>query len=298
MPEENYPFHHGEELMSPDEIEKLATCFVELGVNKIRLTGGEPLLRKDFASILTKLSKLPVELLLTTNGVLIDKYLENLKDAGIKKVNVSLDSLKESKFQEITGRKMFNRVWDNIQLLLTNNFEVKINVVAMKHIVNEEFWDFVSLTENLPIELRFIEFMPFEGNHWNSDMVVTAPEMVSWLKSKHSLEKLVDLPHSTTKKYKINGFEGSIAFITTMSHQFCGDCNRLRLTAEGKIKNCLFGNDELDLLSELRNGNDIKPLIELSVAKKHAALGGQLAPDYQLIKAETIQNRSMIGIGG
>lgn len=298
MPEENYHCHSGEELMSPNEILKLTEQFVSMGVNKVRLTGGEPLMRKDFAEILSMLSTLPIKITLTTNAVLIDKYLENLKKAGVKSVNVSIDSLQEDVFFEITKRNQFLRVWKNILLLLNNDFDVKLNVVAMKGHIEKEFLDFVNLTKDHALEVRFIEFMPFSGNGWNSNMVVTASEMLNWAKQSFSLKKIDDLPHATTKKYEIEGHLGSVAFITTMTSHFCGDCNRLRLTAEGKMKNCLFGKDEVDLLSALRRNESIESLILESVQKKYQTLGGQLVSDFHKIDANSIENRSMIEIGG
>jgi len=284
--------------MSADEILHLAKTFVGLGVNKIRLTGGEPLVRKDFDEILFRLSLLDVELLLTTNGVLIDKHIDTLKKAGVNTINISLDTLQEKTFQQITQRNEFQKTWSNVLLLLKNDFRVKLNVVAIHGHIEQELFDIINLTKTLPLHVRFIEFMPFDGNHWNSDKVITAQLLLELAANDFDLVKLVDEPHATTKKYKAIGHEGTIAFITTMSNQFCGDCNRLRLTAEGKIKNCLFGKDEIDLLSPLRKGEDIKHLILQSVHNKHAVMGGQLQQDYHHTDANNIVNRSMIGIGG
>lgn len=298
MPNEHYPFLPQKSLMTANEIVQLAQIFVGLGVNKIRLTGGEPLVRKDFDEILLSLSKLNVELLLTTNGILIDKHLEQLKNAGVKTINISLDSLQEKAFEKITQRNEFQKTWNNVLLLLANGFRVKLNVVAIQGHIEQELFDFINLTKNLPLHVRFIEFMPFDGNHWNSNKVITAQEMLALAAQEFDLVKLIDEPHATTKKYKAIGHEGTIAFITTMSNQFCGDCNRIRLTAEGKIKNCLFGKEELDLLHALRNGEDITYIILQSVNNKHAMMGGQLAQDYTQTNADSIINRSMIGIGG
>lgn len=284
--------------MTADEIVALAKTFVSLGIDKIRLTGGEPLVRKDFDEILFRLSELDIELLLTTNGILIDKHMEQLKKAGVRTVNISLDSLQEKTFEKITQRNEFQKTWSNIQLLLDHNFRVKLNVVAIQGHIEQELFDFINLTKNLPLHVRFIEFMPFDGNHWNSNKVITAQEMLALAANDFDLVKLADEPHATTKKFKVIGHEGTIAFITTMSNQFCGDCNRIRLTAEGKIKNCLFGKEELDLLHALRNGEDITSLILQSVKNKHAVMGGQLAQDYKQTNADNIINRSMIGIGG
>ena len=298
MPEEEYACAGKDELMSASEITQIATEFVKLGVNKIRLTGGEPMLRKDFSEILDNLSQLPVELTITTNGVLVDKYLDILKKSNIKTVNVSIDSLNETEFEKLTGRNMFQRVWKNIQLLLENQFEVKLNVVAMKGHVELELENFISLTRDYPVEVRFIEFMPFTGNHWESDKVITAYELIELAKLNHDVKPLETPAHATAKKYQIDNNQGRIAFISTMSSHFCSDCNRMRLTASGKIKNCLFGQDEIDILSAIRNNLPIDLLIKESVNKKHKALGGQFSQDYKEIKAEAIINSSMIAIGG
>jgi cyclic pyranopterin phosphate synthase len=298
MPDEDYACAGKDELMSASEIAQIAREFVKLGVNKIRLTGGEPMLRKDFAEIVESLSQLPVELTITTNGVLVDKYLDLLKKANIKSINVSIDSLDESEFEKITGRKMFQRVWRNIQLLLDNHFELKLNVVAMKGQVESELENFISLTRDYPVEVRFIEFMPFTGNHWESDKVITAAELLELAKVNHEVKPLEITAHATAKKYQIDNNQGRIAFISTMSSHFCSDCNRMRLTASGKIKNCLFGKDEVDVLSAIRNNLPIDLLIKESVNKKHSALGGQFSQDYKEIKAESIINSSMIAIGG
>lgn len=298
MPEENFPCHPGDELMTASEIEQITSEFVKLGIQKVRLTGGEPLMRKDFADILERLSMLPIDLHITTNAVLIDKYIDALKKANVKTVNVSIDSLKEDTFYAITKRNQFQRVWNNILLLLNNQFEVKLNVVALKGHIESEFFDFIELTKNLRVEVRFIEFMPFSGNGWDSSKVVTANQMLEWAQQSVSLMKIEDMPHATTKKYRIEGHLGSIAFITTMTSHFCGDCNRLRLTAEGKMKNCLFGREETDLLMALRSNENLEPLIRNSVLRKFQTLGGQLVSDFHKIDANTIENRSMIEIGG
>jgi cyclic pyranopterin phosphate synthase len=146
--------------------------------------------------------------------------------------------------------------------------------------------------------VRFIEFMPFSGNHWQSKQVVTAAALLDLIQSRFAVVKLDDQQHDTAKKYQVPGFAGTFAFITTMSEHFCGSCNRLRLTADGKIKNCLFGKEELDLLGALRKGEEVASIIRLSLSRKHAALGGQFGADYTQANPEAIENRSMISIGG
>ena len=298
MPVEEMEWMPQSKLMSAQEIVKLAEIFVSLGVKKIRLTGGEPLVRKDFGQILEELARLPVELTMTTNGILIPQYLEALKKAGVRSINVSLDTLQPEKFFKLTRRDQFAQVWANILLLLQEGFRVKINAVAMQGQIEEELIDFVRLTRDLPLHVRFIEFMPFTGNHWQAKQVITAAQMLEWVKKEVEVVKLEDKTHDTAKKYQVPGYAGTFAFITTMSEHFCGSCNRLRLTADGKIKNCLFGKEELDLLGALRQGQEVTPLILQSLARKHAALGGQFGQDYTQANPSAIENRSMITIGG
>jgi molybdenum cofactor biosynthesis protein A len=298
MPNEDYEFLRPHRLMSAKEIVSIAAIFTELGVTKIRLTGGEPLIRKDLPEIIAGLSKLPIQLTLTTNGLLLDRYIDLLKEYNIRSVNISLDTLQAEKFKQITRRDEFNRVWDNIQLLVAQEFEVKLNVVAVKNQVEDEIIDFALLTRRLPLEIRFIEFMPFDGNFWDPQKVLTAGEIQTMIETQFPLEKMNDSPNDTAKHYKIPGALGKIAFITTMSDHFCATCNRLRLTADGKIKNCLFDKHELDLLTSYRTGEDIKSLILQSVKQKNAALGGQFTPKFTETKPEQIINRSMIKIGG
>ncbi|MFM1792587.1 MAG: hypothetical protein RLZZ252_941 [Bacteroidota bacterium] len=298
MPNEDYEFLRPHRLMSAKEIVSIAKIFTDLGVTKIRLTGGEPLIRKDLTEIITGLSELPIQLTLTTNGLLLDRYINILKDHKINSINISLDSLKAEKFKQITRRDEFNRVWTNINSLIAQNFEVKLNVVAVKNQIEDEIFDFAFLTNQMPIEVRFIEFMPFDGNFWDPAKVLTAREIKEIVEQKYKLEKVNDSPNDTAKHYKIPGSLGKIAFITTMSDHFCTSCNRLRLTADGKIKNCLFDKNEIDLLTSYRSGEDIKTLIFKSVKHKEAALGGQFTPKYTETNPEQIVNRSMIKIGG
>lgn len=298
MPDEDTPCMSNDRLMQPDEIDAIATAFVHLGVKKIRLTGGEPMVRKAFPEILHRLSQLPVELTLTTNGALLHRHLDALKAAGVRSLNISMDSLQEDLFNKIVQRNQFRQVWDNVLLALEHGFGVKINVVAMAGVNEGEINDFISLTRNMPLHVRFIEFMPFTGNQWQNDQVLTAARMLERVCAEYDIVKLLDEPHATARKYKVVGYEGTFAFITTMSDQFCGDCNRMRLTADGKMKNCLFGSEEMDILGAFRRAEPIEPLIRASLMRKHAAMGGQVPLDHTAVEADKIENRSMIKIGG
>jgi cyclic pyranopterin phosphate synthase len=298
MPEEEYEFTPASKLMQADEIEAIAKTFVSLGVKKIRLTGGEPLVRKDAADIILALSKLPVTLTMTTNGVRLHEFLPTLKQAGISSLNVSLDTLQADKFQLITRRDQFQRVYDNIHLLLENDIRAKVNVVMMKDFNDHEINDFVAWTKNTPVHVRFIEFMPFQGNRWTSNKVLTLQQILQTVEAEYSYIRLKDELNDTAKKFMVPGHAGTFAVISTMSEPFCSTCNRMRLTADGKMKNCLFGKGETDLLTALRNGEDIIPLIHQSIHAKAKELGGQFSADFEHIEASAIQNRSMITIGG
>lgn len=298
MPDNNVIFMPKDRLMQLEEIEEIAKVFVRLGVEKIRLTGGEPLVRNGVENMIRRLSHLPVELTLTTNGARLRSFISLFKETGIHSVNVSLDSLNPEVFSSVTQRDTFRQVWENILLLLENGIRVKLNTVAIAGIIENELFHFIDLTRELPLHVRFIEFMPFAGNRWQNSKVITARQMLDMAASRYDLVKLKDEPHATAKKYMVIGYKGTIAFITTMSDHFCGECNRIRLTADGKIKNCIFGKGELDVLGAYRKGESVETLIRKSLAGKHEIMGGQFVNGYQKTDPTEIENRSMIQIGG
>jgi GTP 3',8-cyclase len=298
MPEENYEFTPASRLMQADEIEVLAKIFVTEGVTKIRLTGGEPLVRKDADRIIHSLSKLPVELTLTTNATRIHDFISVLKEAKIKSVNVSLDTLVPEKFMLTTRRDLFHLVRSNIELLLHHHFQVKINMVVMKGFNDDEINEFIAWTMFYPVQIRFIEFMPFSGNRWTSNQVVDLHSILSIISEEYSFLPLENGSHDTAKHFMVPGHIGSFAVISTMSSPFCDGCNRMRLTADGKMKNCLFSKDETDLLSALRKNEDITKLISQNIFNKSKELGGQFIANIQKVDANKIENRSMITIGG
>jgi len=298
MPQEDHPFAPASHLMKPDEIDTLARVFVDMGIRKIRLTGGEPLVRNDAAEILERMSLLPVELSMTTNGSRIHEFKDIIARSPIKSMNISLDTLNPIRFKEITRRNTFDQVWQNISLLEEMGIQVKINMVVMKEINDDEILPFIELTRNKPYQIRFIEFMPFTGNHWKSDKVFTLKSILDTIGERYPLVRSADGPNDTAKHYHIPGFQGDFAVISTMTSPFCGTCNRLRLTADGKMKNCLFSKTEMDLLGLLRQGGDVKSLILESLASKAKERGGQFTEDFEKLESSQIENRSMIGIGG
>ncbi|WP_291141456.1 GTP 3',8-cyclase MoaA [Flavobacterium sp. UBA7680] len=301
MPADGITLSPKASLMTAEEIFGIAQTFVQNGVDKIRLTGGEPLLRKDFPEIVAKLATLDISLSITTNGILIDRHIDVLKQFKVKKINLSLDTLVSSKFHSITLRNQFEKVVDNLHLLLNNDFQVKVNVVLMKGFNDNEIVDFVKLTQFLPISVRFIEFMPFAGNEWDRSKMVSQNEILSLVGNTFSadeIQKLEDEKNFTARTYKIKGFQGDFGIISSITNPFCDSCNRIRLTADGKIKNCLFSNSETDLLTPFRNGESITNLISQSVQNKKKVRAGMVTIDEMNDPAKHFDNRSMIAIGG
>lgn len=300
MPEDQR-FLQREELMTREEIATITRLFVQrYGITKVRLTGGEPLVRPDAVGIVRDLSGLGVSLGLTTNALSLHKHLDALIEAGLRSINISLDTFDAERFKQIARRDGFGTVWANIRSAMSRGLRVKVNMVVMRGVNDDEILRFMELTREHPVHVRFIEFMPFAGNHWGRDRVYTFAEMLGHIGSVHSFEKLNDDPHSTAKAYRVPGWPGTFAVISTVTEPFCGDCDRLRLTAEGRMRNCLFAREETDLLSALRRGEDIAPLIEANVIAKHAMLGGlpQFKPERQEEVLHDLSARPMVSIGG
>jgi len=301
MPAEGVPLSPKSHIMNYDEVYTIAKTFVEHGVTKIRLTGGEPLIRKDISVILGKLASLPVELAITTNGITIDRYIDVLKENNINNINVSLDTLSETKFKEITRRNQFEKVYKNILLLIENGFNVKINAVLIKGFNDDEIIDFINLTKDFSISFRFIEFMPFDGNKWDLKKMVSYAEVLERVNNHfpiQNVERIKDAENDTSKNYRIKGYKGSFAIISSVTNPFCDSCNRLRLTADGKLKNCLFSASESDLLTAFREGKSIEPIIQKAVLGKFKIRGGM--DTLEKLKRPDLhsKNRSMITIGG
>ncbi|MBL4594564.1 MAG: radical SAM protein, partial [Flavobacteriales bacterium] len=221
--------------------------------------------------------------------------------AGIKAVNVSLDSLKTSKIDDISRRKYGDRILSNINLLIDNGFKVKVNAVMMKGVNDDEIIDFIEWTKDKAITVRFIEFMPFGGNKWSWDKKISQQQMMDKVNDFYTEEKVVSItpkPNDTAVNFHIKGYKGSFGIISTITNPFCKTCNRIRLTADGKIKNCLFSNDETDLLSSLRNGDDIVPLMLSSIRHKKKERAGITSFNDAESEEIFLKNRSMTTIGG
>ena len=301
MPAEGIALTPRAHLMTADEIVTIAQTFVNLGVTKIRLTGGEPLVRKDAKDIIQRLGKLGIELTLTTNGILVHDFIDTFKEAGITTLNVSIDSLKKDKFNQITRRNYFDKLIENLDLLEENNFNVKLNVVVIKGFDHNAIIDFIEFTKDRNIQIRFIEFMPFDGNRWNKEKLVSYAEILSQVNdyySEQNVNREQDRPNDTSKNHKIESYSGSFSVISSVTNPFCSTCNRIRLTADGKLKNCLFSNTETSLLDTLRAGKSIEPLIFQNIKSKHAMRGGMDDDTKFQNPLLFSQNRSMIKIGG
>ena len=247
MPEEGVKL--SPRIMSTDEITRLASFFVDHGVKKIRLTGGEPLVRPDFFSVLNALFQLKQRGLktvaITTNAIALnEKKIHRMRDEGIDAVNISLDTLRPEKFEFISRRKGWHLVLRNIKDAVEAGFRdrVKINVVVMKGLNDDEVIDFVELTQDIDLDIRFIEYMPFDGNKWNSNKLVPYKEMLNRIRNQYpTLTPIISQDsknffNQTSKPFKVPGFKGRIGFITSMTNNFCSTCNRIRLTADGHLK--------------------------------------------------------------
>ncbi|XP_039078516.1 molybdenum cofactor biosynthesis protein 1 isoform X4 [Hyaena hyaena] len=267
MPEEGVPLTPKADLLTTEEILTLARLFVKEGIDKIRLTGGEPLIRPDVVDIVAQLHRLEGlrTIGVTTNGINLARLLPQLQKAGLSAINISLDTLVPAKFEFIVRRKGFHKVMEGIHKAIELGYSpVKVNCVVMRGLNEDELLDFVALTEGLPLDVRFIEYMPFDGNKWNFKKMVSYKEMLDTLRQQWpELEKLPEEESSTAKAFKIPGFRGQLSFITSMSEHFCGTCNRLRITADGNLKVCLFGNSEVSLRDHLRAGASEEELLQI-----------------------------------
>ncbi|XP_021947082.1 molybdenum cofactor biosynthesis protein 1 isoform X2 [Folsomia candida] len=295
MPEEGVPLTPSQKLLSAAEIVRVAKTFVQQGVDKIRFTGGEPLLRKDLPSILGQISELNLKSIgITTNGILLARLMPELKSSGVTSINVSLDTLIPKKFEKISRRpaSAWFKVWKGIEMAeLMGYHPLKINCVVQGGVNDDEICDFVELTKDRHLDVRFIEYMPFTGNKWDLSRMVAYKDMVEMIQSRYpNFSKLEDPVTHTSKAYKIPGHVGQVGFITSMSEHFCGGCNRLRITADGNLKVCLFGNAEISIRDALRSGiseEDLLNLIGQAVGRKHPRHAG-------MMNLSSMKNRPMI----
>ena len=270
MPEDGVPLSPPDHLLTTPEIVYLSSLFVSQGVNKIRLTGGEPTVRKDIVELMKQIGQLRSEglkeLCLTTNGISLHRKLDSMVESGLTAVNLSLDTLDPFQFTLMTRRNGHEAVMRSINRILEMNklgagIKLKINCVVMRGMNEREILPFVELGRKNDLEVRFIEYMPFDGNKWSKSKMISFKEMLAMIRDKYpDVHKVQDHINDTSKTYKVPGFVGRIGFITSMTHNFCGTCNRLRITSDGNLKVCLFGNSEVSLRDILRESNNGKPI--------------------------------------
>lgn len=296
MPEDGVQLIEKESIMSLEEIIELARVFRDLGVDTIRLTGGEPLVRKNFGYLVEELAKLGVTLKITTNGIILDKYLDLFQKIGLKKINLSLDTLDKAKSVFITKRDFFDRIMKNLERALEIDMHIKLNIVLIKGVNDNEINDFIELTRHKNLTVKFIEFMPFKGNKWDWSKGVGKQEILDTVSKRFGkIEELENPKHSTSTNFKVKGHTGSFAIVSTITNPFCDECNRIRLTADGKMKNCLFANSETDLLTPFRNGEEMENIIINAIKTKKYSRDGM---DMKMDADHYEKNRSMISIGG
>ena len=275
MPEEGVPLSPPSHLLTTPEITYLSALFVSEGVTKIRLTGGEPTIRRDILPLMHSIGALRQkglrELCLTTNGVALHRKLDSMVEAGLTGINLSLDTLDPFQFQIMTRRKGFDAVMKSIDRILELNrlgaaIKLKINCVVMRGINERDIIPFVEMGREKDIEVRFIEYMPFDGNKWSQGKMLSYQEMLAMIREKYpTLYKVQDHKNDTSKTFAVPGFLGRVGFITSMTHNFCGSCNRLRITSDGNLKVCLFGNSEVSLRDMLRKDHGGQPLDEMAM---------------------------------
>jgi len=297
MPADGLDWKSNSEILTDTEIIRIAKVFAEEGVTKIRLTGGEPTLRHGIENLMGELSQIPgvQELLMTTNGLTLRDHVLQYKASGLSGLNISLDTLQRERYKTITRRDQFDEAMAGIDAALQADLRsLKINVVVMSGVNDDEVLDFVHRFKDQPINVRFIEFMPFKSNGWAGSSLVPFRELKAKIEEQFNLVPIQQEPSAVAKDFGIEGYPGTVSFITSMTESFCGTCNRVRLTADGAIKSCLFFNHEISVRDLLRSGvtdEDLRKKIREAILLKPEAHG---APE-ELARSD---NRSMIQIGG
>lgn len=301
MPEEGLEWLSRAELMSYEEMLRVCRLLVKMGIEKIRITGGEPFVRKDIMQLLNGISAIKglKDLTITTNGILTAPYVAELRALGIKSVNLSLDTLNAARFFAITRRDEFAAVMHTLEQLLKHNFEVKINAVVMDGKNTQDILPMVELTRNMPVSVRFIEEMPFNGDSHNyAALQWDHLRILNEIKGRYpDVEKLNDEPYSTAYNYQVPGHIGTIGIIAAYSRTFCGTCNRIRVTPQGTLKNCLYDDGVLNILDMLRAGASDKQIRHnLLNAFNHRSVDGWEA--QRLRREQASIHESMATIGG
>jgi cyclic pyranopterin phosphate synthase len=299
MPADGLPWLERSDVLSFEEIVRLVDLLSSMGVHDIRLTGGEPLVRRDFPRLAGMLAELEFvhEISVTTNGFLLERDGEALVRAGVNRFNVSIDSLQRDRFYELTRRDALPQVLRGLDRLASfpDAHPIKINAVAIRDFTEEEVLPFAEFARSTCYEVRFIEFMPLDGDHaWTPDKVLTGEEIRAAISAVHPLEPEPREPSATARIYRFADGQGRIGFINPVSEPFCGDCNRIRLTADGRLRTCLFSMNETDLRGPLRadaGDDELEQIIRDAVWRKelkhHVGEPGFIQP-----------SRTMSAIGG
>ncbi len=297
MPAGGIDWKSRHELLSFEEILRVARVMVGMGVTKIRLTGGEPLVRNNLEVLIGQLAQLDglQALAMTTNGLLLKPKAAQLKALGLTALNVSLDSMRRDRFAEITRLDAFDQAMGGLRAALDAGFDsLKLNVVVMSGVNDDEILDFVDFAADKFLNVRFIEYMPFKDNRWHPDSVLPWLEMKRRIETRYRLLPLPADSGSVAKDFRLAGYSGRVSFITSMTDSFCATCNRLRLTADGQFKSCLFHPAEISLRDILRSGADdamLEKAITGAVLEKP-----QAHPEMETLLS--VENRPMIEIGG
>jgi GTP 3',8-cyclase len=274
MPAEGLPWLERDAVLRFEEIQRLVALLASMGVSDVRLTGGEPLVRRDFPTLVEMLAPIVEDLSVTTNGFLLERDAEALVRAGVSRFNVSIDSLQRDRFYEMTRRDALPRVLRGLDILagFPEAHPIKINAVAMRGFTEDEVLPFARFAREHPYEVRFIEFMPLDADHaWTPDSVLAGAEVRALIEEHFPLEAEPREAHATARVYRFADGQGSIGFINPVSEPFCGDCNRIRLTADGKLRTCLFSLNETDLRAPLREGasdDQVEQIIRAAVWRK------------------------------
>ncbi len=298
MPNEGIAFLPKNNLLSFEEMYRLVSLLAEMGVSKVRITGGEPFVRKELMSFLWQISKIKgiEKINLTTNGVLTTPHIPELKKLGISSINLSLDSLERKRFYEMTRRDELPNVLKTFDAILKNNIPLKINSVMMAGKNEEDIFSLVELAREHPVGIRFIEEMPFNGEGEKLAYFMSYKEIMAKISSKYpTIEKIEDEPFSTSYNYKIKDFKGTVGVIAAFSRTFCGTCNRLRITPTGDFKTCLYDDGVMNVRDMLRSG-----MSNLEVQKQIQFAIGRRAKDGFEAESQrkTKISESMTTIGG
>lgn len=296
MPEEGMKWLDRTDILSFEEIERVARLLVEhAGVKSIRLTGGEPTVRARLPVLVDKLAQLDVDMSLTTNGATLGLVAEDLRSAGLTRLNVSLDTLNRDRFLELTRRDELARVLEGIDSALYAGFSpVKVNAVLMRGINDDEILDFLTMGRDKGVIVRFIEFMPLDAQgEWSADRVISYQEILD-LASKHFEFEAVERGHSPAERFQYSDGKGEFGVIASVTKPFCGDCDRIRLTADGQLRNCLFALDHVDLLDLIRNGASDEQLLAAVAGEVKRKWAGHAIGQVHFIRP----SKSMSQLGG